>query len=45
MSDLAYTLLLIGGLVVLALVLRTTERWCETHPRRSDVRVGRVEQN
>ena len=45
MSDLAYTLMLIGGFAVLALVLRTAERWCEKHPRRDDVRVGRKERN
>lgn len=45
MSDLAYTLMLIGGFVVLALVLRAAERWCEAHPRGNDVRVGHDEQN
>ncbi|WP_328453086.1 MULTISPECIES: hypothetical protein [unclassified Amycolatopsis] len=32
MSDLVYTLMLIGGFLVLALVVRGAERWCETHP-------------
>ncbi|WP_158264159.1 hypothetical protein [Amycolatopsis sp. CA-126428] len=45
MSDFAYTLMLIGGFVVLALALRAAERWCEAHPRRNDVRLGHNEQN
>ncbi|WIX98393.1 hypothetical protein QRX60_30535 [Amycolatopsis mongoliensis] len=35
MIDLACTLMLITGFVVLAVVLRAAERWCETHPHRS----------
>lgn len=36
MSDLAYTLMLIGGFVALAVVLRVAERWCQEHPRRDE---------
>jgi len=42
MSDLAYTLMLIGGFVVLTLVLRFVERWCEAHPRRTEVAPARA---
>ncbi|HET6706165.1 MULTISPECIES: hypothetical protein [unclassified Amycolatopsis] len=42
MSDLAYTLMLIGGFVVLTVVLRAAERWCEEHPRRDEVASARV---
>ncbi|WP_284740403.1 hypothetical protein [Amycolatopsis sp. RTGN1] len=45
MSDLAYTLMLIGCFLVLILVLRAVERWCEAHPQPDDVRVSHDEQN
>jgi hypothetical protein len=41
MSDLVYTLMLIGGFVVPALVLRVAERWCEAHPRRNEAATTR----
>ncbi len=37
MSDLVYTLMLIGGFVVLTVVLRVAERWCQERPRRDGV--------
>ena len=42
MSDLAYTLMLIGAFAVLTVVLRAAERWCVTHPRRDDVAPARA---
>ena len=45
MSDLAYTLMLIGCFVVLTLVLRVAERWCEAHPHPDEVRVSHDERN
>ncbi len=48
MSDLVYTLMLIGGFLVLALVLRVAEHWCQAHLRRSETvptRVGHDERS